>query len=82
MSAEPTPKTALTDSYCATMEDVVDELRRRREARRPGDLVITRYEKARYGAGFRVYSLPVELVVEQMINPLPRMRKRRLFARE
>ena len=82
MSAEPTRKTALTDTYCATMQEVVDELRRRREVRRPGHLVITRYEKARYGGGFRVYSVPAELVVEQMINPLPRMRKRRLFAGE
>lgn len=80
--SEPMTKTALTDTYCATMEEVVDELRRRREARKPGDLVITRYEKARYGSGFRVYSVPAELLVEQMMNPSPRTRKRRLFAGE
>lgn len=80
--SEPMTKTALTDTYCATMEEVVEELRRRREARKPGDLVITRYERARYGSGFRVYSVPAELLVEQMMSPSPRTRKRRLFAEE
>ena len=66
MSAEPTPKPALTDTYCATMEEVADELRRRRETRKPGDLLVTRYEKARYGRRFRVYTVPAELLVEQL----------------
>lgn len=82
MSAEPPPKAPLRDTYCATMEEVVDELRRRREARRQGDFVITRYEEARYGGGFRVYSVPAELVVEQMLNPSPRPRKRSRFGAE
>ncbi len=77
MSAAPTHKHPLADAYCATMEEVVDELRRRRATRKSGEPVVTRYEKARYGRGFRVYSVPAELVVEQMMNPLPRPRKRR-----
>ncbi len=80
--SEPMIRTTLADRYCATMEEVVDELRRRREARNPEDLVITRYEKARYGSGFRVYSVPAELLGEQMMSPSPRTRKRRLFAGE
>ena len=64
------------------MEEVVDELRRRKEARKPGDLLVTRYEKARYGSGFRVYSVPAELLAERMLNPPPRRPKRRLFTDE
>ncbi len=82
MSAEPMTTTVLTDTYCTTMEEVFEELRRRREARTPGDLVITRYEKARYGGGFRVYSVPAELMVEEMMSPAPRTPKRRPFVGE
>lgn len=75
-------KPALTDTYCATMDDVVEELRRRKEARNPSDLLVTRYEKARYGNGFRVYSVPAELLAERMLNPPPRTPKRCPFTDE
>ena len=61
---------SLKDFYCDTIEEAFAELRRRKSA---AEGVITRLNQSGYG-GYRVHSVPVELFVDDLVDPIqPRM---------
>ena len=59
------------DVYCQTLDEVMKEVARRRKARGTDsdDALITKYEKSPYG-GYRVYSIPADLIVDDLVDPL------------
>ncbi len=65
MPGTSTPGT-VRDFPCDTFEEALAELHRRKSA---ADGVITRLEESPYG-GYRVYSTPVELLVDDLIDPI------------
>ena len=60
------------DVHCKTIEDVLTEVSRRKQHALSSN-TITKYEKSLYG-GYRVYSRPADLVVDDLVDPIyPRM---------
>lgn len=56
------------DSHCDTIDEVFEEIRRRKSA--PGaEGVITRFEESPYG-GYRVYSVDAEFFVDELVDPI------------
>ena len=56
------------DFYCDSIDEVFEEIRRRKSA--PGaEGAITRFEESRYG-GYRVYSVDAELFVDDLVDPI------------
>ena len=54
------------DFYCDTIEEAFTELRRRKST---AEGIITRLEESPYG-GYRVYSVPVDLFVDDLADPI------------
>ena len=59
-----------TDMYCETFDEVIEEVTRRRKVRGTdtAGALITKYEETPYG-GYRVYSIPADLVVDDLVDP-------------
>lgn len=56
------------DFYCDTIDEVFEEIRRRKSS--PGaEGTITRFEESRYG-GYRVYSVDAEFFVDELVDPI------------
>ena len=56
------------DVHCDTIDEVLEEIRRRKSS--PGaEGVITRFEESPYG-GYRVYSVDAEILVDELANPV------------
>ena len=56
------------DFYCDKLDQVFEEIRRRKSA--PGaESVITRFEESPYG-GYRVYSVDAEIFVDELLDPI------------
>ena len=56
------------DFYCETIDEVFEEIRRRKSS--PGaEGTITRFEESRYG-GYRVYSVDAEFFVDELADPI------------
>ncbi len=67
---------ALEIRYFKTREDALEEVARRRAT--GGDPMITRCETTPYGE-YKVYSVPVELFVDDLIDPVLPDAKRNSF---
>lgn len=57
------------DMYCKTIDEAFKEIARRK---RDADGVITRFEESPYG-GYRVYSLPADVLVDDLVDPIVNM---------
>lgn len=56
------------DVYCDTIDEVFEEIRRRKSS--PGaEGAITRFEESPYG-GYRVYSVDAEFLVDELADPV------------
>ena len=65
MSATSSPD-SFRDFHCDTIEEAFAELRRRKTTAQG---IITRLEESPYG-GYRVFSVPVELFVDDLADPI------------
>ena len=61
--------TILEPTYCKTQEEARKEMERRRAA--DSESVIVKCDKSPYG-GFRVYSIPVDSYIDDLIYPVPK----------
>ncbi len=62
---------SIGDMYCRTLDEAFKEVaRRKRDAGADG--VITRFEESPYG-GYRVYSLPADVLVDDLVDPIINM---------
>ena len=56
------------DVHCDTIDEVFEEIRRRKSS--PGaEAAVTRFEESPYG-GYRVYSVDAETLVDELANPV------------
>ena len=53
------------DFYCDTFDEAFAEVRRRKSA---AEQIITRLDESPYG-GYRVYSIPLDLFVDDLVEP-------------
>ena len=56
------------DFYCDTIDEVFEEIRRRKSSP-AAEGAITRFEESRYG-GYRVYSVDAEFLVDELADPI------------
>lgn len=59
----------IDDVFCDTFTEAIAEIgRRKRDANADG--MITRFEESPYGSGYRVYSVPADFVVDDLVDPI------------
>ncbi len=67
----------LGPTYCKTREEARKEMNRRRAA--DSESVIVKCDKSPY-RGFRVYSIPVDNYVDDLVHPAPKPPKNERYA--
>lgn len=55
------------DAFCDTLDEAAEEVGRRKRDTTEAESVVTTFEESPYG-GYRVYSIPAELVVDQLLD--------------